>query len=207
MAKNSINNTKNIVFDVGEVLIEYRWKQMLMDYGLSEEDAIRVGTELFDDPDKLWSIFDLGTFSEEEIIAEYCRKHPEDTDAITWFISHGEYMHVPRPAVWKMVRKLKEKGYHLYLLSNYPEGLFKKHTEYADFMENIDGLMVSYMIHKAKPDFAIYQALCDKYHLEKSECLFFDDRSENVMAARKFGMCATLVKSQEGLLEDLEKLL
>ena len=33
----------NIIFDVGDVLLEYRWKQMLMDYGLSEEEAIRVG--------------------------------------------------------------------------------------------------------------------------------------------------------------------
>ena len=39
----------NIIFDVGDVLLEYRWKQMLMDCGLSEEEAIRVGHELFDD--------------------------------------------------------------------------------------------------------------------------------------------------------------
>lgn len=36
----------NIIFDVGDVLLEYRWKQMLMDCGLSEEEAIRVGHEL-----------------------------------------------------------------------------------------------------------------------------------------------------------------
>ena len=43
----------NIIFDVGDVLLEYRWKQMLMDCGLSEEEAIRVGHELFDDNDDL----------------------------------------------------------------------------------------------------------------------------------------------------------
>lgn len=52
-----MNTPKNIIFDVGDVLIEYRWKQMLMDYGLEEDDAIRVGREMFDDPERLWSIF------------------------------------------------------------------------------------------------------------------------------------------------------
>jgi hypothetical protein len=39
---------KNIIFDVGDVLLSYRWKYMLMDYGLSEEEAVRIGTEMFD---------------------------------------------------------------------------------------------------------------------------------------------------------------
>ena len=34
---------ENIIFDVGEVLLGYRWKEMLMDYGLKESEAIRVG--------------------------------------------------------------------------------------------------------------------------------------------------------------------
>ena len=42
---------KNIIFDVGDVLLSYRWKYMLMDYGLSEEEAVRIGTEMFDDPE------------------------------------------------------------------------------------------------------------------------------------------------------------
>lgn len=94
----------------------------------------------------------------------------------------------------------------MYLLSNYSEELFKKHTEYADFMNDIDGLIVSYMVHKAKPDPAIYAALCEKYELNPSECLFFDDRLENVQAAISYGMQAKRVLSKEGLVEDLEKI-
>ena len=196
---------KNIIFDVGDVLIEYRWKQMLVDFGCNETDAERIGREMFDDPDRLWSTFDLGVRSDERIIEEFCKKHPEDSDAIRWFISHGEYMHVPRPSVWKRVHELKEKGYGIYLLSNYPESLFKKHTEYADFMKDIDGMMVSYMIHKGKPERDIYEALCDKYRLDRSECVFFDDRQENVSGAIQCGIKAELVTSKEGLLELLKE--
>ena len=198
---------KNIIFDVGDVLLDYRWQQMLMDYGLDESEAYRVGRELFDDPDGLWHEFDLGVKSQEEIIQEFEQKHPKDAEVIRWFISHGEYMHVARPAIWKLVHQLKEAGYHLYILSNYPEILFKKHTQYADFMDDMEGMVVSYMLHVGKPERIVYQTLCDRYGLNKEECLFFDDRAENVQGAIDFGMRAKRVLSAKGLAADLEELL
>lgn len=198
---------KNIIFDVGDVLLDYRWQQMLMDYGLDEAEAYRVGRELFDDPDGLWHEYDLGVKSQEEIIQEFEQKHPKDAEVIRWFISHGEYMHVARPAIWKLVHQLKEAGYHLYILSNYPEILFKKHTQYADFMDDMEGMVVSYMLHVGKPERIVYQTLCDRYGLNKEECLFFDDRAENVQGAIDFGMRAKRVLSAKGLAVDLEELL
>lgn len=198
---------KNIIFDVGDVLLDYRWQQMLKDYGLDESEAYRVGRELFDDPDGLWHEYDLGVKSQEEIIQEFEQKHPKDAEVIRWFISHGEYMHVARPAIWKLVHQLKEAGYHLYILSNYPEILFKKHTQYADFMDDMEGMVVSYMLHVGKPERIVYQTLCDRYGLNKEECLFFDDRAENVQGAIDFGMRAKRVLSAKGLAVDLEELL
>ena len=196
---------KNLIFDVGGVLFDYRWKEMFMDYGLDEDNAIRVGTQMFNDPDRTWDIFDLGIKSDEEITDIFCKKYPGDEDVIRWFIRHGEYMQVPRPKVWKKVHELKQKGYKIYILSNYPESLFKKHTEYADFMDDIDGLMVSYMIHKAKPAEDIYKALCEKYGLDRSESIFFDDRSENVEGAIKFGMKSVKILSEQVLLDELDR--
>ena len=198
---------KNIIFDVGDVLLDYRWQQMLMDYGLDESEAYRVGRELFDDPDGLWHEYDLGVKSQEEIIQEFEQKHPKDAEVIRWFISHGEYMHVARPAIWKLVHQLKEAGYHLYILSNYPEILFKKHTQYADFMDDMEGMVVSYMLHVGKPERIVYQTLCDRYGLNKEECLFFDDRAENVQGAIEFGRRGKRVLSAKGLAVDLEELL
>ncbi|MGN0170003.1 MAG: HAD family hydrolase [Lachnospiraceae bacterium] len=194
---------KNIVFDVGDVLLEYRWRDMLQDYGLSPQEAERIGNEMFEDEDGLWLELDIGKKSSEEIIRAYERKYPEDAKAIRFFISHGEYMSVPRPEIWERIPELKEQGYKIYLLSNYSRDLFEKHTRYADFMQSIDGKMVSYMIHKIKPDPAIYQALLEEYHLKAGECLFFDDRAANVKAAREQGMAAKQVLSKEQLNTDL----
>ena len=57
---------KNIIFDVGDVLLSYRWKYMLMDYGLTETEAVRIGTEMFDDPEGLWGLLDLGTVPQQD---------------------------------------------------------------------------------------------------------------------------------------------
>lgn len=193
---------KNLVFDVGEVLLEYRWKDMLMDYGMTEEKALFLGNTMFNDP--LWEELDLADRSWEEIIVDYIRKYPDYEREITWFMTHGEYMHVQRTDVWEKVHELKEKGYRIYILSNYSEELFRKHTEGAGFIKDADGIVVSYQIHRKKPDAEIYQHLLNKYGLVPEESIFFDDRAENTEGARKAGMKAVTVTSKEQLLRELE---
>ena len=116
-------------------------------------------------------------------------------------------MHVKRPEVWEKVHELKKAGYGLYLLSNYSEDLFTKHTKGASFLNDIDGKVVSYQIHEIKPNSKIYLYLLDKYNLKADQCLFFDDREQNVEGAEKLGIHAICVESQEQLLGKLEKLL
>ena len=199
----TMDGIRVLVFDMGGVLIHYRWKEMLCDYGLPMEEAVRVGQEIFNNPRNIWHEYDMATMSTDEVIAAYEEMFPEDAEVITWFIRHGEYMHVPRPKVWALVHRLKEAGWPMYLLSNYPEELFHKHTEYADVMQDLDGMVVSYTDHLSKPEPAIYESLLNKYNLTASECIFFDDRKENVEGARRCGMHGRQVLSQEGLIEDL----
>lgn len=198
---------KNIVFDVGGVLLDYRWKEMLQDYGLSPEEAVRVGMEMFDDPDGIWSIFDREIHSQEEIIRMYQERYPADAEAIGYFIRHGEYMHKPRPEIWARIPQLKAAGYHIYLLSNYPRILFEKHTQYADFMNEIDGMEVSYMHHLVKPDRAIYESLCTRYELNPAECIFYDDLLPNVNGAIAYGMQSVQVTGRKMLAEALDDLI
>jgi len=198
---------RNIVFDVGDVLFHYRWKDMFMDYGVSEEEGTRIGRQIFNEPQQRWLQFDKGLLTLEELIDGYAKSYPKDAEIIRFFLNHSEYMPVAHPEAWRFFPKLKEKGYKVYLLSNYSKELFERHTEHADFMEYLDGKIVSYMVKELKPDAAIYQALCDKYSLKPEECIFFDDRKENVEAAIAFGMKAKQVTSRQGLVEDLTELL
>ena len=98
-------------------MLQYRWKDALLDYGLQEPDAERVVHRILDDT--LWDELDLGVRTKEDIIRDYERKYPADIKAIEWFIRHGEYLSVPRPEIWERVHELKQSGYGIYLLSNY----------------------------------------------------------------------------------------
>ncbi|MCI8751577.1 MAG: HAD family phosphatase [Lachnospiraceae bacterium] len=196
---------KNIIFDVGDVLLEYRWKDMLKDYGLPDDEAYKVGNLMFND--NLWHEFDLANMTRDEIVGQYLKNYPDYAKVMQWFMTHGELMHVKREDVWEKAQKLKEKGYGIYILSNYSQELFEKHTKDAPFISLADGVVVSYQIHITKPDEKIYRYLLDKYNLKAEECIFFDDREENTEAARKLGIEAITVTSKEFLLDELDKLL
>lgn len=205
IGRMEINVLKNIIFDIGDVLLEYRWHDMLTDYGLEDGEADKVGKLMFDD--NLWHEFDIGNMHRDEIIGQYIKNYPEYAQVMQWFMTHGEFMHVKREDVWEKMYKLKEKGYGIYILSNYSEELFRKHTTDAPFIEIADGIVVSYQIHITKPDEGIYKFLLNKYNLKAEECIFFDDREENTEGARKLGINAVTVISKEFLLEELDKLL
>jgi len=71
----------------------------------------------------------------------------------------------------------------------------------------MDGGIMSYMVHLAKPDPAIYQTLLDRYGLKAEECVFLDDTVRNVEAAQALGIAGIVVTSQEQAKKELETLL
>ena len=198
---------RNLIFDVGNVLLGYRWYEMLtQDYGLSHEEANRIGNEIFETD--LWGVrLDGGKISFEEAIQEYRSLYPDDFPVIEWFLRNGKQMAVKRPEVWEKVVGLKKKGYKIYILSNYSDELFHQHTEGASFLDVLDGGVVSCQVKEIKPNRRIYEILLERYDLDPTECLFFDDRADNVEAARNLGFEAIQVTSQEMLNDTLKKML
>lgn len=169
-------------------------------------EAKRIGEELFHKP--IWADgLDGGLVTIENAIEKYKFLHPNDIDVISWFLRNGELMAVRRPEVWEKLAMLKKKGYMIYILSNYSEELFAKHTKDAGFLDIIDGGIVSYQVHLLKPDIRIYKALLKKYSLKAEECMFFDDKEENVNGACRAGMKAVRVTSREMLNRMLDEML
>lgn len=197
---------KNLIFDVGNVLFHYRWLDALVDTGLSREQALSAGPKIFDET-PLWREFDAGNIDLSEIIEGYGEMFPEFKDNIAEFITRAERMPIDRPEVWEKMKVLKEKGYKLYLLSNYSDYLFNRHTEGKAFLDYIDGKVVSYEVHVTKPDKGIYEILLNKYNLKPEESVFFDDKEENIQTAVALGIKGCVVKSREHINELLQSLI
>lgn len=171
---------RNLVFDVGGVLLEYRWQDMFRQQGLSEEEIGKLEQVLFRDEIWAWKL-DTGAITVAQAIVEFREKG------------------VPRPEIWQQVVDLKEKGYRIYLLSNYSQEMFEKHTKGASFLKVLDGGVISYQIHAIKPDHEIYETLLKRYDLKPEECVFLDDRLENVEGGKRAGMEAVQITSREML--------
>lgn len=56
------------------------------------------------------------------------------------------------------------------------------------FVNDVDGKVVSGFVNMIKPQPEIYKCLLEKYNLVPSECVFIDDRMDNVEAARQVGI-------------------
>ena len=196
---------KNLIFDVGGVLIGYRWKEMFMDdFGLSDEGAEELGRRIFDDP--IWPDFDRGLVEIDALVDHYCALYPDSDYYIRRLFYENDKMATEREAVWEKMKEIKAGGSNIYILSNYSEYLFKKHTGHMPFRNLLDGGLVSYEVGAIKPEPVIYEKLLERYSLTPDTCIFFDDLEKNVEAAITLGIESYLVTSEEDLLDKLDRL-
>ncbi len=195
---------KNLVLDVGEVLLSYRWREMMEDYGLSKDEADRFYYMMFGDP--MWVELDLENIPFDEVMGMFIEKNPSHEDEIRYFFSHKELMPVARDAIYREVERLLDGGMRAYILSNYPSTFFTEHTKRIPFMDRLSGMIVSSGVHLMKPDRRIYEALFHTYGILPEESIFFDDRKVNVDASVALGMDAVQVTTEEMLIRELQKL-
>jgi putative hydrolase of the HAD superfamily len=93
-------------------------------------------------------------------------------------------------------------------LSNYPKSIFALHEEKGKFtfIDKIDGKVVSGYEGISKPDAGIYELLMDRYGLKADECVFIDDRPENIEVAKALGMEGIVFESYEQASIELENI-
>ncbi len=106
---------------------------------------------------------------------------------------------------YEYIKSLKEKGYHLYLLSNITEDSFQYINKVLDLSHFVDGGVYSYQEHVKKPEHTIYQTVLKRFHLDPKETIFFDDKLKNVVAANESGLPSIEFKSIETLKNFIEK--
>ena len=100
---------------------------------------------------------------------------------------------VPVEGAWEFMSFVKEKGYGLYVLSNAAIEFYQYFPRQID-MDFFDGIVVSGEVHMLKPEREIYRYLLESYHLSPQECLFIDDREDNVKGGEKEGIKGIVFK-------------
>ncbi len=195
----------NIVFDIGNVLAGFVWEKFFRSFGYSEEIFEKLADATVRSP--FWNEMDRGKLSDEELLEEFIRNDPSIEKEIREVFENVEGIIQRFDYAIPWIRELKEKGYHVYVISNFSRKAHVECIKALDFLEEIDGGILSYQEKLIKPAPEIYQLLCSKYDLKAEECVFIDDLQRNVEAARKEGMKGLVFESLDQAKVELERIL
>jgi putative hydrolase of the HAD superfamily len=105
--------------------------------------------------------------------------------------------------MWEWVRQLREAGKRLAILSNMPHELGETLKREGKRLALFDQVTLSYEIHAAKPDPAIYEHCLRDLGSTARESLFFDDRIQNVEAAESLGIRANQFLDRDRVLREV----
>jgi len=185
--KKDGNMIKNIIFDMGNVLVEYDPYYIISENGIDDpEDAklILENTFLSDN----WKKNDLGVYDEDDIYSIVAEKIPERLHAkLRKLLDNWHASLRPVKGMDQLIEALKKKGLKIYLLSNAgrSKDLYWENVPGSRFF---DGGVVSAFEGCVKPDRKIYEILLGRYDLKPEECLFIDDMEANIEGAKALGI-------------------
>ncbi|MBR5262245.1 MAG: HAD family phosphatase [Clostridia bacterium] len=176
---------KNIVFDMGGVLVDFDAKRSLSTH-FDEKYHALINEKTFASPE--WKLMDKGDYEVEEAIEIMCREIPTElhSEVRAMILDHEGEM-PPIEGMYPIVESLRKNGYKIYLLSNCPAWFddFKKSVPAFDFF---DGFIISARYNLIKPGKEIYGVLFDEFSLVPEECFFIDDSPANIATALELGM-------------------
>ena len=178
---------KNVIFDYGNVLVDWSPAYLFLPVFDGDEEKCRFFTDNV--CNREWfTRMDRGE-SMDTCVAELQKVYPQYADAVAmfrdrWFeMCNGEI-----PGMLEIIQDLKAKGVGVYGLTNWPAETFPEARRRFKTLASIDKYVVSSSVKLAKPEPEIFQLLLSKYNLNSCECIFIDDRKDNVDAAISLGM-------------------
>ena len=198
--EDMFENRRVVVFDVGGVLVDFQEDEAFKAMKIPEEAKAPIRDALhmaWSSPNKS----DFLTLEEEkdlvrEILEEKYHQYLDTVYDI--FPKYNKLI----PGWEKFILKLKECGYGVYILSNWSKWDWDEKANKQrlfKFLDYVDGAVVSWQVGCKKPDPRIYEALFKKYNLDSYNCIFIDDKPENIAAAVRLGMAGLLIKGSEAL--------
>lgn len=197
---------KTIIFDIGNVLVDFRWRKVYESFGLSEEDIEKLADATV--RHQAWLDLDQGIITTEEAEAAYIKAAPEYREYIERIYPDMTPMLVQFPYAVPWIKELKERGYRIYILSNWSDPAYKACKDNAlNFIPLVDGVVFSYKELLVKPDRKIYELICSRYEINLDEAVFLDDSAANIQAARAYGLHGIHFTSYEQAKAELEELL
>ena len=194
---------QKVIFDVGQVLVKFNPRNLFIKILKDEE---KVDFFLKNICTWEWHIQQDLIYDTSKAAGPVIKKYPEYKEAIEAF--YGRFLEMIDSVHQENVNlalKLKQKGYPIYLLSNFPGDQFEKYRLQNSFLDEFDDRIISGDVGLAKPDIKIYQLAIKKFNLNPEESLFIDDKIENTRGAEQVGIKTIQLQKPEDLDKEIRK--
>lgn len=209
-----MKNIKNIIFDLGGVVIDLDRSEAikaLENLGIPDVSSL-LGEYEQKGPFLMLEKGEISTSELFDMLKPQCKPETSCTDLRDAFEQFLRRLPVER---LQMIEKLREKGYKVFVLSNTNPIMYTHWIDEAfrgdgkTINDYFDGIVVSYQEKTCKPDPAIFSNLAKRYGLNPEETLMLDDSEANCNSARSVGMEAVRIMPEgpDSMIEVCKRLL
>lgn len=195
---------KNIVFDVGNVLVQWNPVSVISNTFPEIQDPLHLAEQIF--RTAFWLDLNLGKISEQEAIQKFHHLLNVDKKTLEMLMQKAKESLLPVTGSIELVKDLHEAGYPLYVITDNTKEIMSHLKQKYDFWNLFLGVVVSAEIGHLKPSPHIYKYLLETYHLRAEETLFLDDIEANVKGAKAVDMVSIQFTTVEKCILDLKKL-
>ncbi len=195
---------RNIVFDMGNVLIDYNPQRIITQVFPDPEEQVLILKEVFQS--KGWENLDQGLITFEDHYQDLAWRFPQYAEKIHWLINNWHTDQPTIPGMYELVSQVKQAGYDLYILSN-ANSRYYAYEMYMEIFDLFTGITLSSDLKLLKPHKEIYDRFCQIHQLLPNACLFIDDQPTNIQGARLAGWQAHQFIGVEELQTYLEETL
>lgn len=195
---------KTIIFDIGNVLTDYDWKGFFGKFHFDEEMLDRISRATV--KSAAWDEYDRGKLTDEEVVERFVENDPGIEKELRETFADINGIVKKRDYAIPWIKRLKENGYQVLVLSNFSHKAYTDCADALDFLPYTDGGILSFRENVIKPEPEIYSLILSRYGLQPEECVFLDDMERNLTAAAAFGIRTILFQSREQAETDLRRL-
>jgi 2-haloacid dehalogenase len=197
---------KNIIFDLGGVLVDWNPEYVYLDVFNGDRKKMQWFFDevcTFDWNENQDAGYPLAQATEDRI-----KLYPQYEQWIRMFYGRWEEMlGGPIEGTVKILKELvNDRNYRVIALTNWSAETFPVALKRFDFLHWFEGIVVSGTEKTRKPFSAIYQITLDRYQLNPTNSLFIDDNERNVVAAQRMGIQTIHFQNPKQLKISLEAL-
>lgn len=187
---------RNMVFDIGNVLMDFRWKEYMRSlFGENEALIQTINQGIWHNG--CWAAMDKGEMDGAATLRSAVAFAPQYEKEIKLTLDRVALAFHKFGYAVPWLKELKRMGLNVYYLSNYSAFSIAANPDVLDFIPCMDGGVFSFEVKAVKPEPEIYRCLCDKYDLKPEECLFTDDVPANVKGAQACGFQGIVFEGYE----------